>query len=113
MMLSLIHIYNFVGHERLRRMLLDAPKYGNDIAYVDDIMLEVHNYLCETIREQAPLVGLKSYLAVNINNAQNTTLARWVGATPDGRKAGTPMANANNPSSGTDKNGLTAMLRCV
>ena len=104
---------NFVGHERLRRMLLDAPKYGNDITYVDDIMLEVHNYLCETIREQAPLVGLKSYLAVNINNAQNTTLARWVGATPDGRKAGTPMANANNPSSGTDKNGLTAMLNSI
>ncbi|MDD4849816.1 MAG: pyruvate formate lyase family protein, partial [Gemmiger sp.] len=104
---------NFVGHERVRRMLLDVPKYGNDIPYVDDIMLNVHNYLCETIKEQAPLVGLKSYLAVNINNAQNTTLGRWVGATPDGRKAGTPMANANNPSSGSDKNGLTAMLNSI
>jgi pyruvate-formate lyase len=58
-------------------------------------------------------VGLKSYLCVNINNAQNTTLARWVGATPDGRKAGTPLANANNPSSGTDRHGLTAMLNSI
>lgn len=104
---------NFVGHEKLRRKLLDAPKYGNDIAYVDDIMVELHDWLCETTCGQAEKVGLKSYLCVNINNAQNTTLGRWVGATPDGRKAGTPMANANNPSSGTDKNGLTAMLNSI
>lgn len=104
---------NFVGHERLRRKLLDAPKYGNDIAYVDDIMVELHDWLCETTSRQAEKVGLKSYLCVNINNAQNTTLGRWVGATPDGRKVGTPMANANIPSSGTDKNGLTAMLNSI
>ncbi|WP_302306260.1 pyruvate formate lyase family protein [Ruthenibacterium lactatiformans] len=104
---------NFVGHERLRRMVLDVPKYGNDIAYVDDIMVELHDWLCETTAAQADKVGLKSYLCVNINNAQNTTLGRWVGATPDGRKAGTPMANANNPAPGTDKNGLTAMLNSI
>lgn len=104
---------NFVGHERLRRMVLDVPKYGNDIAYVDDVMVELHDWLCETTAAQADKVGLKSYLCVNINNAQNTTLGRWVGATPDGRKAGTPMANANNPAPGTDKNGLTAMLNSI
>ena len=104
---------NFVGHERLRRMVLDVPKYGNDIAYVDDIMVELHDWLCETTAAQADKVGLKSYLCVNINNAQNTTLGRWVGATPDGRKAGTPMSNANNPAPGTDKNGLTAMLNSI
>ena len=104
---------NFVGHERLRRMVLDVPKYGNDIAYVDDIMVELHDWLCETTAAQADKAGLKSYLCVNINNAQNTTLGRWVGATPDGRKAGTPMANANNPAPGTDKNGLTAMLNSI
>lgn len=43
-------------------------------------------------------VGLDTYLAVVINNDQNTTLARYAGASPDGRKAGTPYANANNPA---------------
>lgn len=104
---------NFVGYEKERKMMMDVPKYGNDEAYVDDIMTDLHNYLCETIKEQGPKVGLKSYLCVNINNAQNTTLGRWVGATPDGRKAGTPMSNANNPASGTDKRGLTAMLNSI
>jgi pyruvate-formate lyase len=36
-----------------------------------------------------------------------------VGATPDGRRAGMPMANANNPAPGTDKNGVTAMLNSI
>ncbi|MDF1617896.1 pyruvate formate lyase family protein [Petrocella sp. FN5] len=105
--------HNFYGYDKIRKLLLDAPKYGNDDDYVDDIYIDLHNYIAEKSREQASAVGLKAYLYVTINNAQNTTLARWVGATPDGRKSGMPMANANNPSPGTDKNGLTAMLNSL
>jgi pyruvate-formate lyase len=104
---------NFVGSEPLRRMLLDAPKYGNDDERVDGLLVDLHNWLSATIKAQAPRVGLDSYLGVTINNAQNTTLGRWVGATPDGRKAGTPMANANNPTAGTDVRGITAMLNSI
>ncbi len=104
---------NFVGYARERKLLMDAPKYGNDLEYVDSILVDLHDYLSSTIQAQAPKVGLDSYLAVTINNAQNTTLGRWVGATPDGRKAGTPMANANNPAPGTDTRGITAMLNSI
>ncbi len=104
---------NFVGHEMERRMMLDVPKYGNDDAYVDGITVEFFDFLHETMIAQAGKVGLDSYLGVTINNQQNTTCGRWVGATPDGRKAGTPMANGNNPSSGTDKNGVTSMLNSL
>ena len=104
---------NFYGHERTRKTLMDCPKYGNDDDYVDQIFVDLHLYISRTIREQAPKVGLDSYLGVTINNAQNTTLGRWVGATPDGRRAGMPMANANNPAPGTDKNGLPAMFNSL
>ena len=104
---------NFYGHERTRKTLMDCPKYGNDDDYVDQIFVDLHLYISRTIREQAPKVGLDSYLGVTINNAQNTTLGRWVGATPDGRRAGMPMANANNHAPGTDKNGLPAMLNSL
>ena len=104
---------NFTGYEKIRRQLLDAPKYGNDDDYIDSIFVDLHNYLGEKALEQADRVGLDSYLTVTINNAQNTTLGRWVGATPDGRKSGTPMANANNPTSGTTKNGITAMINSI
>ena len=104
---------NFVGREALRKSLMDAPKYGNDDDYVDSIFVGLHDYTSAKIKAQGPLVGLDSYLGVTINNAQNTTLGRWVGATPDGRKAGTPMANANNPAAGTDRRGITAMLNSI
>lgn len=104
---------NFQGYEKERKMMMDCPKYGNDNPVADDVAVELEKYICETIIEQAPKVGLDSYFAVIINNAQNTTLSRWVGATPDGRKAGTPSANANNPSMGADKNGLTAMINSL
>ncbi|HKK61816.1 MAG TPA: pyruvate formate lyase family protein, partial [Bacteroidales bacterium] len=31
---------NFVGYEKEHQMLIDCPKYGNDDAYADDIMVE-------------------------------------------------------------------------
>ena len=104
---------NFAGFEARRRMMLDVPKYGNDDAYVDGITADFFDFLHETIRAQAAKVCLDSYLGVTINNQQNTTCGRWVGATPDGRKAGTAMANGNNPSSGTDRNGVTSMLNSL
>lgn len=104
---------NFVGHDALRKRLLSAPKWGNDDPAADEITVRLFNDLHNTIAAQAPLVGLDSYLAVTINNQQNTTCGRWVGATPDGRRAGTPMANANNPVGGTDRNGITAMLNSL
>jgi pyruvate-formate lyase len=104
---------NFHGYEKERKMMMDCPKYGNDNPYADSMVVDLHKYICEEISRQAPRVGLDTYLAVVINNAQNTTLARWVGASADGRKAGTPMANANNPSPGADKNGITSMLNSI
>lgn len=104
---------NFQGYARERKMMLDCPKYGNDDSVADEMAVGLQKYICGKIIEQAPKAGLDTYFAVIINNAQNTTLSRWVGATPDGRKAGTPSANANNPTMGMDKNGLTAMLNSL
>lgn len=105
--------HNFEGYAKVRRMLMDAPKWGNDLPEVDDVMVDLFGYMHQTIMAQAERVGLDSYLGVTINNQQNTTCGRWVGATPDGRKAGTPMANANNPASGTDTRGITSMLNSL
>lgn len=104
---------NFFEYERERKMMIDVPKYGNDNNEADSMMVNLHEFICNDIRDKAELVGLDTNLAVIINNAQNTTLGRWVGASADGRKSGTAMANANNPSPGADKNGVTAMLNSI
>ncbi len=104
---------NFVGYEKERKILLDAPKYGNDDAYADDIMVLLHDFTCNTIRDQRERTNLDWYLNVLINNKQNTILGRWVGATADGRKAGDAMANGNTPAGGNDKNGITALINSL
>ena len=104
---------NFEGYDKERRMMMDSPKYGNDDLIADEMMVRVHNFLCNTIRDQRNRTSMQWYLDVIINNSQNTTLARWVGASADGRKAGMPMANANTPSGGNDKKGITALINSI
>jgi pyruvate-formate lyase len=104
---------NFVGYEKEHKMLKDSPKYGNDDNYADDIMCELHDFMCNTMRDQRERTNLDWYLNVLINNKQNTILGRWVGASADGRKAGREMANANTPAGGNDKNGVTALINSL
>lgn len=104
---------NFEGYEAERKMLLEAPKYGNDLEEADEMAVRVHEHICLTTRKQAQRVGLHSFLVVVINNSANTTLGHFTMASADGRPAYQHMANANNPTGGCDRNGLTAMLNSL
>lgn len=104
---------DFVGYEALQRALIAAPKYGNDDDEVDQLAVEMHRYVCDGVRESARRVGLDSYLVVIINNQVNTEWGRATSASADGRHCGVYMSNANNPQSGADKNGPTAMLNSL
>lgn len=104
---------DFKGYETLQRRLLEAEKYGNDLAGVDEFAQRFHRDVCSIVRSQKDRTALHSYLVVIINNEANTILGRFTGASPDGRNAREPMANGNNPTGGTDKRGLTAMLNSL
>lgn len=104
---------NFEGFEAERQLLLSAEKYGNDCDGVDTFAADLHEFVCNTVREMRALTRLHSYLVVIINNEANTVLGRFTAASADGRKAYEPMANANNPVGGTDKSGITAMLNSL
>jgi pyruvate-formate lyase len=96
-----------------RERLQAAPKYGNDDDEADAMAVRVHEHVCEAARAQAARVGLDSYLVVVINNWANTVLGRSTAASADGRRAGAPMANANNPAPGADRAGVTAFMRSL
>ena len=104
---------NFEGYENERKMMLDAPKYGNDDNYADDIKVDVDRHICTVTRNMNEKVGLHSYLIVIINNSANTAMGLKTAASPDGRKAFTYMANANAPVGGADKTGVTAFLNSI
>lgn len=104
---------DFQGYEHERHLLEQAEKFGNDLDGVDTLAQELHRFVCSAALQQAPRCGLCSYAVVLINNEANTILGRFTAASADGRRSRAPMANANNPSGGTDKNGLTAMLNSL
>ena len=104
---------NFNGYGKERALMQKVPKYGNDDSIADEMLVKVHNHICHFTSEQASRVGLHHYLVVNINNHANSILGRKTHASADGREAYTPMANANTPSSGMDKKGITAMMNSI
>jgi len=112
---------NFEGEdgEKIRQLLLNfAPKYGNDEDYVDlllkDAYMEFINELekYHTTRYNRGPVGCKYYAGTSSISA-NVPSGAVVPATPDGRKAFTPVAEGSSPSSGTDLRGPTAVFKSV
>ncbi|HEX2394962.1 MAG TPA: glycyl radical protein [Bacteroidales bacterium] len=112
---------DFEGFEgdRIRQMLLNyAPKYGNDDDYVDlllkDAYLEFINELDQyhTTRYNRGPIGCRYYAGTSSISA-NVPNGAVVPATPDGRKAFTPVAEGSSPSSGTDILGPTAVFKSV
>lgn len=104
---------NFVSFEKEHKLLKSCPKYGNDDAYADDMMVQLHDFMCNNMRDQRHRTNLDWYFNVLINNKQNTILGRWVGASADGRKAGREMANGNTPAGENDKEGITALINSL
>ena len=104
---------DYAGAEGLRQMLLHAaPKYGNDEPYVDRIAAQVVQWTsAECLKHKMPDGG--RYVSAMAANVQNISAGREVGATPDGRRAFTPLSDAASPYFGRDRNGPTAFLASV
>ena len=104
---------DFAGHEPLRQMLLrGAPKYGNDIAEVDQIAARVAADFIDLLdRCRSPLGG--RYVVHLFSFLHNITFGQALGATPDGRLAGEPMAYSCSPQQGRDELGVTALLNSI
>ena len=104
---------DFDGFEPLRQLLLNgAPKYGNGDAYVDDIAAWVVKISAETCLRHHTIDGGR-FIAAMAANVSNIAAGRETGATPDGRRARTPLSDAASPFFGRDVNGPTAFLRSV
>lgn len=104
---------DWVGFEKERAMCLGCEKFGNDQYEVDRMMQRVHELTSFCAQTKSGKNGIKRYTIVNINNKGNTHFGRLTGATPDGRKCGSPLNNGNNPTSGMDKNGMTAFIKSL
>lgn len=104
---------NFEGEDEVAYLLKQAPKYGNDDDYADLILRDVLAHACDFLRQHESFAGIKSTGAA-ITMTGNIPLGYAVGALPDGRKAGTPLAEGGiSPHQGRNINGPTATLNSV
>ena len=60
---------NFVGYEKERQALLDAPKYGNDDDEADEIAVRVLNNISDLHAEGGKQTTLYRYHIVSVNNS--------------------------------------------
>ena len=104
---------DFEGYEDLRLKLVNgAPKYGNDIPYVDEIAREFVDISVNEAEKYTSIFGTK-YMNGLVPVMANVPHGQAVWAIPSGRKAGTPLADGISPFPGYDKNGPTAIIKSV
>ncbi|WP_288157189.1 glycyl radical protein [Faecalibaculum rodentium] len=105
---------NFEGHEITQTMLLKrAPKYGNDIQWVDDLGAKWAGYFRERMKDYTNYRGGPYHTGMYTVSA-HVPMGENVGASADGRKAGEPLADGGmSPVYGRDMTGPTAVLKSV
>lgn len=106
-------------NKKIQAMLIDeVPKYGNDIDYVDNLVVEAYDSYLDEIKKypntryhRGPIGGIRyggtSSISANVGQGMGTM------ATPDGRNAYEPLAEGCSPAHNADKNGPTDVFKSV
>ena len=101
---------NWEGHEDLRQIVRNqVPHYGNADPYADEMMawvVSTYREMCEGCYSRRSRIFKGGMYGAADHVAQGYTT--W--ATPDGRFAGEPIADAASPAQGRDTNGPTSVL---
>ena len=106
-------------NKKIQEMLIEeAPKYGNDNDYVDNLVVEAYDSYLDEIKkypntryQRGSIGGIRyggtSSISANVGQGMGTI------ATPDGRNAFEPLAEGCSPAHNADKNGPTAIFKTV
>ncbi len=102
---------DFEGHERVRQLLLNrTPRYGNDDDAADAVMQAVFEAYFEAVDGRPNTKGGRYHVNL-LPTTCHVYFGSVCGATPDGRRAGTPLSEGISPVQGADRHGPTAVLK--
>ena len=103
---------NWEGHEAVRQLCLNAPKYGNGIEWVDAIGLEMETFLLEFLH-QHPKPHDQPFLMRQIPITFHVPMGKVTWATPNGRPAHEYLSEGISASHGRDVKGPTVALNSM
>jgi formate C-acetyltransferase len=99
------------GYDKMRKMFLSAPKYGNDDDYADEIARELYQFWADTAATLATCLGGR-HIPAAISITSQAPGGALTGATPDGRYAGECLADGTmSAMRGRDTHGPTALIK--
>jgi pyruvate formate-lyase/glycerol dehydratase family glycyl radical enzyme len=103
---------NWEGKEDLRQYILnEAPHYGNDNEYPDEFVTWASEVYGNAVNRATGPRG--RYAAGLYPVTTHVLFGMTTAASPDGRKAGEPLADGISPVQQLDKSGPTATLKSV
>ncbi len=115
---AILDDFQSAENKKIQELLVDAPKYGNDNDYVDQLVVDAYDSYLDEIRkypntryQRGPIGGIRyggtSSISANVGQGMGTM------ATPDGRNAYEPLAEGCSPAHNADKHGPTAVFKTV
>ncbi|MEM2015350.1 MAG: glycyl radical protein [Candidatus Methanomethylicia archaeon] len=106
---------DYEGYEFMRQIFVNkTPKYGNDDDYVDEIAKKIVDEIVKIIESYPPTpIRRASRRVYFLPTTVHVYFGKMTGATPDGRKAGTPVSEGISPVQGMDRRGIAAVFRSI
>jgi len=102
---------DFADWEPLRQLLRNrSPKYGNDEDGADDLMRAAFEAFFHAVDGRPNQRGGRYHIDM-LPTTCHVYFGSVIGATPDGRRAGTPLSEGISPVQGQDRRGPTAVFK--
>ncbi len=98
--------------EKIRKLLVQIPKFGNDNAEADKWTMYVAGTFSDILNKYTNYRGGK-YVTGLYSMTTHSYLGKITGALPSGRKKGISFSSGIAPSNGADKSGPTAMFNSL